>query len=98
MADSARVPATEITGADGGLLKMAVRRMVGRVPDSLGMMWRHPQVIKDLMGFGRKTEKWDRVDPNLAAYAAMAASRPHRLQLLPRPQLLHVPPPRPRRT
>ena len=74
MAESARIPATEVTGVYGGVLKMAMRRMVGQVPDSVGVMWHNPTVFKDMMGLGRKTEKWDRVEPNLAVYAAMAAA------------------------
>ena len=37
-------------------------------------MWHYPAVLKDTMGFGRKTEKWDRLDPNLASFAHMAAA------------------------
>ena len=33
---SARVPTTEITGLYGGLLKFAMRKMLGKVPDSAG--------------------------------------------------------------
>jgi alkylhydroperoxidase family enzyme len=74
MANNARVPKTEITGIYGGLLKVAMRRMIGEVPDSAEVMWHNPRVFKDMMGFGRKTEKWDRVDPNLASFASMAAA------------------------
>jgi alkylhydroperoxidase family enzyme len=74
MANNARVPKTEITGIYGGLLKVAMRRMIGEVPDSAEVMWQNPQVFKDMMGFGRKTEKWDRIDPNLASFASMAAA------------------------
>ena len=74
MTGSARVPATEITGLYGGVLKMAMRKMVGRVPESTAIMWHNPRVFKDTMGFGRRTEKWDQVEPNLAAYAVMATA------------------------
>jgi alkylhydroperoxidase family enzyme len=74
MANNSRVPKTEITGIYGGLLKVAMRRMIGEVPDSAEVMWQNPQVFKDMMGFGRKTEKWDRIDPNLASFASMAAA------------------------
>jgi alkylhydroperoxidase family enzyme len=74
MANNARVPEAEITGIYGGLLKMAMRKMVGQVPQSAGVMWQNPRVFKDMMGFGRKAEKWDRVDPNLASFASMAAA------------------------
>jgi AhpD family alkylhydroperoxidase len=71
---STRLPKTEITGIYGGLVKMMTRRMFGDVPDAVGVMWHHPAVFKDMMGFGRKADKWDRLDPNLAALAAMAAA------------------------
>src|SRR5919109_1079932 len=74
MTSNARVPKTEITGIYGGLVKMMTRRMFGQVPDAVGVMWHHPAVFKDLMGFGRKADKWDRLDPNLATFAAMAAA------------------------
>src|SRR5687768_16268425 len=74
MAMNARVPTTEITGLYGGLLKLAMRKMLGQVQESAGVMWHHPQVFKDMMGAGRKTEKWDKVEPNLAAYTVMATA------------------------
>lgn len=74
MTSKARVPKTEITGIYGGLLKVAMRQMLGKVPDSAGVMWQNPRVFKDTMGFGRKVEKWDRLDPNLASFASMAAA------------------------
>ena len=69
MADDARVPKTQITGIYGGLLKVAMRKMLGQVPEWAEVMWHNPRVFKDLMGFGRKAEKWDRIDPNLASFA-----------------------------
>lgn len=74
MASDARIPSTKITGIYGGLVKMMARRMLGDVPDSLGVMWHHPAVFRDVMGFGRKADKWDRLDPNLASFATMAAA------------------------
>jgi AhpD family alkylhydroperoxidase len=74
MTGDTRVPPTEITGIYGALLKMAIRKMVGEVPESVGVMWHHPAVFKDLMAIGRKAEKWDRLDPNLATFANMATA------------------------
>lgn len=74
MTNKARVPRTEITGIYGRLLKVAMRKMLGKVPDSVEVMWQNPRVFKDTMGFGRKVEKWDRLDPNLASFASMAAA------------------------
>jgi AhpD family alkylhydroperoxidase len=74
MANSTRVPATEITGVYGALLKTMSRRMLGQVPDAAGVMWHYPAVFKDMMRFGRRTESWNRLDPNLASFATMAAA------------------------
>lgn len=74
MASSTRVPATEVTGIRGGLLKVMSRRMLGQVPDSVGVMWHYPAVLMDLLRFGGKIESWNRLDPNLASFASMAAA------------------------
>jgi AhpD family alkylhydroperoxidase len=74
MATTTRVPATEITGIYGTLLKTMSRRIFGQVPEGAGVMWHHPAVLKDSMAFGRKVDSWDRLDPNLASFAAMAAA------------------------
>ena len=69
-----RIPATEITGIYGALLKTMSRRMLGQVPDAAGVMWHNPAVFKDMMRFGRRAESWNRLDPNLASLATMAAA------------------------
>jgi len=74
MTGTARVPATEITGVYGGIVKTVSRRLLGQVPDSAGVLWNHPTVFKDLMGFGRRSERWDELDPQLATLARMAAA------------------------
>jgi alkylhydroperoxidase family enzyme len=74
MASKTRVPKAEITGIFGYLLKKMARKMLGDVPESLGVMWHYPAVLKDMMGVSRKAEKWNRLDPNLASFAHMAAA------------------------
>ena len=74
MTGTTRIPAAEVTGVYGRLIKTAVRAFIGTVPESLGVMWNNPRVFKDMMGIGRKIEKWDAVDPVLASYAHMAAA------------------------
>ncbi len=74
MTDTTRVPRAELTGVQGGLLKLAVRKKLGRVPDNVAVLWHHPTVFKDLMRAGAKAERWDRVDANLASFAVMAAA------------------------
>ncbi|MGY1720075.1 carboxymuconolactone decarboxylase family protein [Blastococcus sp. SYSU DS0552] len=74
MARSTRVPATEVTGIYGGLVKAMCRKMFGQVPESVGVLWHHPAVVKDLMGLGRKADAWHRLNPQLATFASMAAA------------------------
>ncbi|TSD47551.1 carboxymuconolactone decarboxylase family protein [Rhodococcus sp. KBS0724] len=74
MTSTARIPRTEIKGIYGGLVKMVMRKMIGRVPESAEMLWNHPAVFKDMMKFGGRTEKWDKLDRNLATFATMAAA------------------------
>jgi AhpD family alkylhydroperoxidase len=73
-AGTLRIPKAELTGLYGFLLKTMARRMLGAVPESAAVLWHYPAVLKDTMGFARKAEKWDRLDPNLALFAAMAAA------------------------
>jgi alkylhydroperoxidase family enzyme len=69
-----RIPAKEITGPYGALVTMLSKRMFGRVPESLGVMWHHVPVLKASMGFGQKLQKWDRCDPTLKSFAHMAVA------------------------
>ena len=74
MTSNTRVPKAEITGIYGSLVKKMSRKMLGEVPDGVAVMWHNPTVLKDMMGLGRKVEKWDRLDRNLASFAGMAAA------------------------
>ncbi|GAA1980857.1 carboxymuconolactone decarboxylase family protein [Microbacterium pumilum] len=74
MTNEARVPAIEITGPMGAVMKFAARKMLGEVPDSLGVMWNNPKVLMDMMGVNRKAEKWHELDKNLGVLANMAAA------------------------
>jgi alkylhydroperoxidase family enzyme len=74
MTESARIPRTELGGIQGGLLKLAIRKRLGEIPASVEMLWNHPTVFKDMMRLGAKTEKWNRLDPNLASFAVMSAA------------------------
>ncbi|GAA2042051.1 hypothetical protein GCM10009819_30370 [Agromyces tropicus] len=73
-ATTTRIPAAELTGPVGALARFGARRILGRVPDSVGVMWHNRRVLLDLMGIGRKADRWRALDPNLASYASMAAA------------------------
>ncbi len=74
MTGTTRIPRTELTGVSGKLVKLLTKRMLGAVPEPAEVMWHNPTVIKDVSGFGRKLQKWDKLDPNLASFAHMAVA------------------------
>lgn len=74
MSTTARIPAAEVTGAYGAVVKAAARKMLGHVPNSLGILWHHQRLMRDSMGIGRKVERWDELPRDLANYAVMAAA------------------------
>ena len=69
---NSRVPPTEVNGVYGAIVKRMSRRMVGKTPDSLGVMWHNRKVLNFGFGIGRKSRKWNECDDNLKAYAHMA--------------------------
>lgn len=71
---TARIPATEITGLYGALVKKFAAKMFGQVPESLGVMWHNVPVLKATMGFGQKLQKWDACDESLKSFAHMAVA------------------------
>ena len=74
MSSTPRIPRAEITGPFGYLVKRFSRKMLGEVPDALGVMWHNRAVLISSMGFGRKVQKWDKLDPNLQTFAHMAVA------------------------
>ena len=71
---TARVPKAEITGLYGTLLKKMSKKMIGEVPDALGVMWHNRAVLSAAMGFGRKAQKWNQLDADLKSFASMAVA------------------------
>lgn len=69
-----RIPAAEIDGLFGAIVKTMSKRMFGKVPESMGVMWHNQPVLKASMGFGQKLTKWDRCDSGLKAFAHMAVA------------------------
>jgi AhpD family alkylhydroperoxidase len=74
MSSTPRIPRAEITGPFGYLVKRFSRKMLGEVPEALGVMWHNRAVLTSSMGFGRKVQKWDKLDPNLQTFAHMAVA------------------------
>ena len=74
MTGTPRIPAAEITGLKGALVKRFARRALGQVPTSLGVYWHHPQVMTDMGSLGGKVRKWHACDEQLKSFAHMAVA------------------------
>ena len=69
-----RIPPAEVTGPLGYLVKRFSKKMLGEVPDGVGVMWHNRPVLMAMSGFGRKVERWDRLSPDLSTFAHMAVA------------------------
>ena len=74
MSTTPRIPKAEITGLYGYVLKRFGRKLLGGVPEPAEVMWHNRAVLTSSMGFGRKLQKWDQLDPNLKSFAHMAVA------------------------
>ncbi|MBC2931585.1 carboxymuconolactone decarboxylase family protein [Nocardioides sp. zg-1228] len=74
MTGTTRIPAAEISGVKGLLIKRLARRTLGQVPSSIGVLWNNPRVLMDMAGVGRKVKKWDTCDAQLTSFAHMAVA------------------------
>ena len=63
-----------MTGIYGAVVKRMSRRMLGKVPDSLGVAWHNREVMNFTFMLGRKSKAWDACDENLKSYAHMAVA------------------------
>ena len=69
-----RIPPAEITGLYGALAKRYSKKVLGRVPEPLGVYWHNRAVLKTTMGMGAKAQKWDICDLSLKSFAHMAVA------------------------
>lgn len=69
-----RIVQAEITGPYGALAKRFSKRLLGRVPEPLGVYWHNRPVLKATMGLGAKAQKWDACDLSLKSFAHMAVA------------------------
>jgi alkylhydroperoxidase family enzyme len=74
MTGATRIPAAEITGVKGSVIKRFARKTLGQVPTSIGVYWHHPKVLMDMAAVGGKVKKWDTCDEQLKSFAHMAVA------------------------
>jgi hypothetical protein len=69
-----RIPTAEITGVYGAIVKRFSKKLLGRVPESVGVYWHNPAVLKATMGMGAKAQKWKACNLSLKSFAHMAVA------------------------
>jgi alkylhydroperoxidase family enzyme len=74
MTGKTRIPAAEITGFKGMLMKRFAKKALGQVPTSLGVYWHNQKVLMGMAGAGGKVQKWDACDEQLKSFAHMAVA------------------------
>ena len=74
MTGTTRIPAAEITGFKGALIKRFAKKTLGQVPSSLGVYWHNQKVLMSMAGIGGKLTKWDACDEQLKSFAHMAVA------------------------
>ena len=74
MTSTTRVPPAQVTGVYGAVLKAVSRKMLGSVPDALGVMWHNKPVMRFSFGLGQKSARWHACDEDLKSYAHMAVA------------------------
>jgi alkylhydroperoxidase family enzyme len=74
MTGTTRIPAAEITGLKGALIKRFAKKTLGQVPSSLGVYWHNQKVLMSMAGVGGKVQKWNACDEQLKSFAHMAVA------------------------
>jgi alkylhydroperoxidase family enzyme len=69
-----RIPAAPITGLYGALVKRFSLKMLGRVPEPLGVYFHNPAVLKSYLSISTKSRKWHACDPSLKSFAHLAVA------------------------
>ena len=70
-----RIPPTDISGLRGRVVKRFAKRMLGKVPESMGVVWHNLPVLTTMAKLGRKADKqWKACDKNLKTFAHMAVA------------------------
>ena len=74
MTRTTRIPAAEIRGFKGLLIKRFAKKSLGQVPTSLGVYWHNQKVLMGMAAVGQKVQKWDMCDEGLKTFAHMAVA------------------------
>lgn len=69
-----RLPPADLTGPMGRAVSAFSRRLYGRVPDNVPVLFHNRKVLWGIFGFERKVARFDTLDADLKSYAVMASA------------------------
>lgn len=70
----ARIPNAEMTGMKAAIVKRMARKMLGKVPDAMAVVWHNQKVTNSSFAISRHLQKWDQCDQSLKSFAHMAVA------------------------
>ena len=74
MPSTARIQPAPITGVFGALVKRFSRKLLGEVPEPVGVYFHNRAVLKTFLAVSSKAQKWSACDENLKSFAHMAVA------------------------
>jgi alkylhydroperoxidase family enzyme len=74
MTSTARIRPAPITGVFGLIVRRFSMKLLGEVPEPLGVYFHNRPVLRAFLAVSSKAEKWDACDENLKSFAHMAVA------------------------
>jgi len=74
MTSTARIQPAPVTGVFGMIVKRFSTKLLGEVPDPVGVYFHNRQVLKAFLSVSGKAQKWHACDENLKSLAHMAVA------------------------
>ena len=74
MPSTFRIPAATMSGPYGRTVAAVARRIYGRVPDNVLVLWHHQPALRTIIAMERRVAKWRALDPHLKTFAVMASA------------------------
>ena len=74
MTGTARIQPAPITGIFGATVKRFSMRLLGEVPEPVGVYFHNRPVLKAFLAVSSKAQKWSACDENLKSFAHMAVA------------------------
>jgi alkylhydroperoxidase family enzyme len=71
---AARIQPAPVTGVFGAVVKRFSRKMLGEVPEPVGVYFHNRPVLRTFLSVSAKAQKWSACDENLKSFAHMAVA------------------------